>query len=318
MQITYKTAILSALLATGAAASDLEYCHGSGATGTCQGITFASLAATCYPLNATVGTVDSVTGTSAGIKYTLFTGAACTGTASAVFGPGVNTLVAPFAGKVLSISASIPVVSTWTARGCFTDTNSGTRALAADFSLNTGLTIERCQAACDAGGYGFAGVEFGRECYCDYSIRFSAVAAAATECNVPCGGNTNQTCGGASRINIFGNGKALPTTPAAVVGPGAISWASNGCFTDNSIGTRTLALHLEPATGGVTPQTCVNTCAAANQTVAGVEFGSECWCGNVVNVNATKVADNQCGTACDANPAFFCGDNNRINIFKRP
>jgi hypothetical protein len=76
-------------------------------------------------------------------------------------------------------------------------------------------------------------------------------------------------------------------------------------------------LHLAPATGGVTPQTCINTCLAAGQTVAGVEFGSECWCGTATNVNSTKVADVQCGTACTAGPTFFCGDNNRLNVWKR-
>ncbi|KAF8073344.1 WSC domain-containing protein [Lyophyllum atratum] len=179
------------------------------------------------------------------------------------------------------------------------------------------MTIEKCQAFCDAGSYGFSGVEYGSECYCDYSIQYQGASTTPTVCNVKCGGNINQTCGGAGAISVFSSGKPLPTIPAAVVGTNATSWAYQGCFTDNSIGTRTLALRIAPAAGGVTPQTCVNTCQSAGQSVAGVEFGTECWCGNVVSASATKVADNQCGTACTSNPSFFCGDDNRLNVWKR-
>lgn len=318
MRFTLKNAVLVALLATGAAAVDLQYCHGGATTpGVCQGITFATPATTCYAANATIGTIDTVVGLTAGVKYTLFTGAGCTGNASAVFGTGTNTLVAPFLNKVLSISAGIPAAPTvWTSLGCFTDF-AGSRTLAADTFANSTMTIEKCQAFCDAGSFGFAGVEFGSECYCDYSIQFPSVATTAASCNVPCGGNANQTCGGPSVINLFSSGKPLPTIPTTVVGPNTTSWAYQGCFTDNSIGNRTFPLHLEPLTGGVTPQTCVNTCFTAGQTFAGVEFGSECWCGTATNVNATKVADVQCGTACTVNPAFFCGDSNRLNVWKR-
>ncbi|KAF8068869.1 WSC domain-containing protein [Lyophyllum atratum] len=178
------------------------------------------------------------------------------------------------------------------------------------------MTIEKCQAFCDTQPYGFAGVEFGSECYCDHSIQFpSVLASAPTDCNVPCGGNADETCGGPNVINLFSSGKPLPTIPTPVVA-NATSWAYEGCFTDNSIGTRTLPLRLAPA-GGVTPQTCIDTCLAADQTVAGVEFGAECWCGTALHVDSTEVADVQCGTACTSDPSFFCGDNNRLNVWKQ-
>ncbi|KAF5379213.1 hypothetical protein D9615_005881 [Tricholomella constricta] len=314
MQSNYKFAILGALL-TGVAAVDIQYCHGGATEGVCEDITFATSATTCYAVNAAIGTIDTVIGLTAGVEYSVFTDVECTGDASDVFGVGTTTLVAPFLDNVLSISAGIPVVpSPWTPLDCFTDF-AGSRTLAAATLFDPAMTIEMCQAFCDTGGFGFAGVEFASECYCDYSIQFPAVAADPTSCNVPCGGNANETCGGASFINLFTNGNPLPITPATVVGPNATQWTSNGCFTDNSIGVRTLPLHLEPATGTVTPQTCVDTCAAAGQTIAGVEFGLECWCGTALNVNATSVADVECGTACTADPTFFCGDNNRLNVY---
>ncbi|KAG6919830.1 hypothetical protein DXG01_000335 [Tephrocybe rancida] len=228
MQYTTKFLASCALLAsTALAAVDLQYCHG-GAKGVCQDITLATPATTCIPtLNATVGTIDTIVGITPGVKYTVFTGATCTGTASTVFGNGTNTLVAPFLNKVLSISAGIP--TTWTPLGCFTDF-AGSRTLAAATLINETMTIEKCQTFCDAGAFGFAGVEFGSECYCDFSIQFPSVADNATTCNVPCGGNVNETCGGPSRINLFSSGKPLPTIPATIVSPNG-TWAYNGCFT---------------------------------------------------------------------------------------
>ncbi|KAG6815134.1 hypothetical protein H0H93_010852 [Arthromyces matolae] len=181
------------------------------------------------------------------------------------------------------------------------------------------MTVELCQSFCDSGAFGFAGVEFGGECYCDYSIQYPAVPDNATSCNIPCAGNANETCGGASRINVFSSGKPLPTIPATVTGPNATTWKYDGCYTDNSTAIiRTLPLHLEPTTGSVTPQSCVNTCFAAGKTLAGVEFGTECWCGTAIQNNATVVADIQCGQACTADPTFFCGDANRLNVWGVP
>ncbi|GLB42368.1 putative copper radical oxidase [Lyophyllum shimeji] len=319
MQLTLKNVVLGALFATGAAAVDLQYCHG-GATdpGVCEGITLTTPDTTCYDVDATIGTIDTVVGLTAGLQYALFTGAICTGNASDLFGTGANSLVPPFLDNVLSIAAGIPPLpSAWTPLGCFTDANAGSRALEAATFINSTMTIEKCQDFCDASGFGFAGVEFGSECYCDFSIQFPSVETDATACNVPCGGNANETCGGPSVINIFTNGKPQPTVPAEVVGPNTTSWLYQGCLTDNSIGTRTFPLHLAPETGGVTPQTCVDTCFAAGQIFAGVEFGSECWCGNAANANATTVDDVQCGQACTADPTFFCGDANRLNVWKQ-
>jgi len=108
MQSTLKKlSALGALLATGVAAFDIQYCHGGYSQGFCQGITLSSAAATCYAFSTTIGTIDSVVGITSGIEYTLYTGAGCTGTASAVFGVGSYTLVAPFLNNVLSVSACL-------------------------------------------------------------------------------------------------------------------------------------------------------------------------------------------------------------------
>ena len=57
-----------------------------------------------------------------------------------------------------------------------------------------------CIAACI--GYAYAGVEYGTECYCGNALPNSNLHRPG-ECTITCPGNTNETCGGHWRMNIF-------------------------------------------------------------------------------------------------------------------
>ncbi|KAG8849260.1 hypothetical protein FRB91_010104 [Serendipita sp. 411] len=56
-------------------------------------------------------------------------------------------------------SAAPPSASAWTSVGCYTDAI-GTRTLSVPMGI-AGMTPEKCQAACQAANYVFAGVEYG-------------------------------------------------------------------------------------------------------------------------------------------------------------
>jgi hypothetical protein len=66
----------------------------------------------------------------------------------------------------------------------------------------------------------------------------------------------------------------------------------------------------------MTVEVCVNTCAAGNFTVAGVEFGVQCFCGYEI-INAGSIASNQgdCSQPCGGNSAELCGGGNRMNVY---
>lgn len=49
----------------------------------------------------------------------------------------------------------------WSLAGCFTDVSTA-RTLAATASASDNMTVETCISFCDAGGFIFAGVEFGK------------------------------------------------------------------------------------------------------------------------------------------------------------
>lgn len=83
-----------------------------------------------------------------------------------------------------------------------------------------------------------------------------------------------------------------------------------GCFTD-STSARVLGSSLNIA--GNTPAKCKAGCADAGYTYAGVEFGSQCFCGAALQ--QTLVPSTDCNYACPGDSAQTCGGFNAIQIF---
>ncbi|KAF3933193.1 hypothetical protein ABW20_dc0101196 [Dactylellina cionopaga] len=68
----------------------------------------------------------------------------------------------------------------------------------------------------------------------------------------------------------------------------------------------------------LTIEKCATACAAYKY--FGVEYGRECWCGNVLNVapSGGVVPDTDCSTACKGNAGQKCGAGNRLNTYGKP
>lgn len=65
------------------------------------------------------------------------------------------------------------------------------------------MTPQACIAACKAGGFPHAGVEYGGECWCGALKADDSVSVSSEECAMPCNGDSSQTCGGRGRIHIY-------------------------------------------------------------------------------------------------------------------
>ncbi|KAJ7765712.1 WSC domain-containing protein [Mycena metata] len=198
----------------------------------------------------------------------------------------------------------------WSLAGCFTDVSTA-RTLAATAMTAPNLTVESCIAFCNAGGFIFAGVEFGEECYCDSTIQIPGARAPLTDCSQPCAGNASEICGASGRLTIFASGAPSPElVPAPTTG-----WTYQGCLTDNTA-NRTLSVSVNIPGIGVTAETCTAACqSAAAYTHAGLEDGHECWCGNVTNPVAQHVSDDDCRAVCTANHTEYCGNANRLALY---
>jgi hypothetical protein len=197
----------------------------------------------------------------------------------------------------------------WSLAGCFTDVSTA-RTLAATASASDNMTVETCISFCDAGGFIFAGVEFGKECYCDSTIQIPGGRAPQSDCSQPCAGNPSELCGASGRLTVFASGAPSPKLlPAPTTG-----WTYQGCLTDNTA-NRTLPVPINVPVG-VTAETCTAACqSAAGYTHAGLENGHECWCGNVTNTIAQHVGDDDCRAVCSADHREYCGNANRLALY---
>ncbi|KAL0959164.1 hypothetical protein HGRIS_014449 [Hohenbuehelia grisea] len=214
----------------------------------------------------------------------------------------------PLAGLQLAKRATLP--TGWEAVGCYTD-NTEARTLSDSSKVISLMTVEACIQFCASGGYPYAGVEYGNQCFCDFSPQNPGALAAAKDCNIPCPGDKTETCGGKNRLNVFYDTDVPNPTLVTTV---SNTFTYQGCYTDQAAPSRTLE-RLIAVPGGTTPETCAATCRSNGYTYAGMEFQYECWCGNSVRSTATKVPDSDCQDACNANIKHYCGGRYRLQLY---
>ncbi len=147
-----------------------------------------------------------------------------------------------------------------------------------------------------------------------------------------CDGNDLEYCGGPNRLDMYsgtgtpptsttGSAGGSTTTTAAVSvtssgGATAIptSWKFDGCWVDNVYGR--IIENQQPDNQALTVESCVNTCIGLGYTVAGMEYGVQCFCGDSI-INGGALATNQadCNVVCPGNTAEMCGAGNRMDVY---
>lgn len=69
------------------------------------------------------------------------------------------------------------------------------------------------------------------------------------------------------------------------------------------------------ASQDMTELLCVAFCDDAGYSYAGVEYGTECYCGNVIAVSGKAATETDCDMPCAGNSYELCGGPNRMNVF---
>ena len=94
------------------------------------------------------------------------------------------------------------------------------------------------------------------------------------------------------------------------VGPlnsnGSAVYRYNGCWKENNPG-RQLKVQLYGQDQNSTVEKCITGCAAQNYAFSGVQYVSECWCGNVIPNQQSNETD--CNYGCSGNVNETCGGN---------
>ncbi|KAH8985360.1 WSC domain-containing protein [Lactarius akahatsu] len=200
------------------------------------------------------------------------------------------------------------------------------------FYADSALTIEKCIAFCDSQpvSYRYMGLTDGFECSCDnfFEYIFESVPGS---CNTPCSGNPSEVggCGGkadlqrlASPYQRINSTFVIPTMVSSVG-----LWNGLGCYND-SVSARALQVRVDA--GQTTVESCVAACQTQGFSLAGVEFGRECWCGSQLQHgskffgNSDGIQDGRlrqtpnapfCNMACQGNPSEICGGPALLNLY---
>ncbi|KAH9207298.1 hypothetical protein DL95DRAFT_527981 [Leptodontidium sp. 2 PMI_412] len=256
---------------------------------------------------------------------------------------GVSSTVSLSSSSTAPASTGFP--TGWTSQGCWVDGLTG-RILTKQQPDNAQNTLESCVQTCAGLGYTIAGAEYGTECYCDnFVYNGGALAAAQTDCNIPCPGKSSEMCGAGGRISMYSKG--TPTVYAAPA-PQKVGlptgWGYAGCIQDNvpSVEDPNEQLYTFPYkvwddASGNTPEKCITRCQEFGFNAAGLEYGSQCFCGDVANIQVASAPstytnpnsvqyytrsstpitypDSSCAALCTGNSSYICGDGNRLTYY---
>lgn len=100
---------------------------------------------------------------------------------------------------------------------------------------------------------------------------------------------------------------------------GPLDWEYHGCFTDMVNFVRTVEFGPPPMNGPTTVERCIEGCANMGHTMAGLEFGEQCFCGNEVRTGepGNGQPSSLCSMPCAGDPSEICGNVNAISVYRK-
>ncbi|KAI0460679.1 WSC domain-containing protein [Xylaria acuta] len=173
------------------------------------------------------------------------------------------------------------------------------------------MTVETCVSHCKGNSYRLAGLSYYGVCYCGETV--STALLPEDQCSFPCSGNSSQTCGGDSEINIWMD----PTFPPLEDQKDISEYVPVGCWTDDSSNGKALFYRQDNVDSStLTTEKCLESCLSGGFPFAGTEYGGECYCGVVIG-NGTDLATDAstCNMPCNGNSDQTCGGPARLSLY---
>jgi len=202
----------------------------------------------------------------------------------------------------------------WSHVGCWSDNSSQPTLTSMSFSDSLQMMIGPCVNFCNDRSHLYAGLENGTNCHCGDLLTVNSKAEPSSDCNIKCGGDSKETCGGNERLDLWWSGSPPPPQPTIV--PVVKSWTAQGCFSDSN-DDRTLSVRSSLNDYTNTVENCIAACKAEDYPMAGMEFAGECWCGNVLNP-AKKLDPKYCMLSCPGDAHENCGGAHALVIYVSP
>ena len=133
-----------------------------------------------------------------------------------------------------------------------------------------------------------------------------------------CSGNKAETCGGSDRLSVYNNTAfvAPKIVQSVVASTGALgTYTYRGCYTELT-NARALSSYAVTSTTLMTAEYCVAACSGKGYAYAGLEYGSQCFCGETLSTGSSMVPDGQCQVMlCPGNKQEYCSAGNRLIVY---
>ncbi|KAF9220620.1 copper radical oxidase-like protein [Gyrodon lividus] len=216
---------------------------------------------------------------------------------------------------VSPVTSGLP--GNWTYAACYVDNANG-RVLGNEHD-DSAMTVASCISYCSSGNFTIAAIEYSVQCFCGDYLMNGAAQALASDCNMACGGSTTEACGGPNRLSVYTSTGSVEVLPVPTVQNTSLpgQWQYQGCLAEPSTGARVFPYELDWTTNN-TVDACLSQCAAFGYPVAGLEYGEQCFCGDITDITSnggTYVSGSDCNTPCSGDPIHLCGGGNRLSTY---
>lgn len=67
--------------------------------------------------------------------------------------------------------------------------------------------------------------------------------------------------------------------------------------------------------GGMSVEACSSYCINGGFAMFGLEYSSECWCGDALDESSVVAIEEDCSMVCSGDPAQKCGGPNRLSVY---
>ncbi|KAL6310273.1 copper radical oxidase [Sparassis latifolia] len=205
----------------------------------------------------------------------------------------------------------------WAYAACYVDNAYG-RVMSYEFPDNQNLTVEICIEGCAAQNYTLAAMEYSVQCFCADDLVNGAVTAGESSCDMGCGANATEACGGPNALSVYTSTGNVTVYPVPITLNTSLpgEWQYQGCLEEP--GANRTFPYQNIWTDNNTVEACLNQCALFGYPAAGLEYGNECWCGDVSDVAANSPgfsAASDCSMACSGDPIHLCGGPERLQLY---
>jgi len=173
-------------------------------------------------------------------------------------------------------------------KGCYVDSSINRKLPYLAYNSNS-LTGKLCTGMCRGLGYTYAGIQYGKQCYCGSSSP-GTLAPAANQCDKTCSGNSHEVCGGTLRNTVYDLTGYV------------------GCFKDHL--SRQMPREIVDAS--LTVDTCRSTCKTLGYDYAALSNRTKCFCGDDPG---DKAAESECNLPCGGNAGQTCGAPYRSSVY---